>query len=74
MKKVNPHKAMLWFVLILLYAVLTYRILFVSVPAMLREADTLVNTLGFVAAVCWIAITVYIAVLLVNRKTLTKGN
>lgn len=57
----------------LLYLLLTYRLIFVSVPQMLREADTAVNTMAIVAAASWVACSAYVAALIVNRKTAKKG-
>lgn len=53
----KPSKLLPLVLLAFLYVVLTVRLLFVSVPQMLREADTVVNLLALVTIVAWAFIT-----------------
>lgn len=64
----GPKQVIAWSILSFLYVVLTVRLIFIAVPQMLREADTVVNTLGFVAVLCWALVSYYIVWTIIQRK------
>lgn len=64
----GPKQVIAWSILAFLYVVLTVRLIFIAVPQMLREADTVVNILGFVAVLCWALISYYCVWMIVQRK------
>lgn len=70
-KLLNPKKTLLLFTFGFVYLILTFQ-LSVAVPAMLREADTVSNLLGFVAVFAWFACTGYIGMSWHNRNLKTK--
>lgn len=73
MKKMfNPTKLFAYVLLAFVYVVLSVRVLFVVVPQMLREADTVVNLLALVAIVAWAYVSYCIVYLIRKRKNQPK--
>lgn len=69
---IHPKKVIAWGLMAFLYVVLSVRLLFLQVPQMLREADTVVNLLALVAVAAWALITYYVVYLIRNRKPTRK--
>lgn len=69
---IHPKKVLAWGLLAFLYAVLSVRLLFLQVPQMLREADTVVNLLALVAIAAWAFITFTVVYLILNRNPTRK--
>lgn len=68
----KPSKLLPLVLLAFLYVVLTVRLLFVSVPQMLREADTVVNLLALVAIAAWAFVTYCLWFHILKRKPTRK--
>lgn len=70
--KLRPSKVFAYGLLAFVYVVLSVRVLFVVVPQMLREADTVVNLLALVAIVAWAYVSYCIVYLIRKRKNQPK--
>lgn len=68
MKEINPHKAVVWAILIFAYAMISFAVLGVHVPKMLREPDTALNITAVVLVAAWLLFTIYAVVLILRRK------
>lgn len=75
-QSINPHKALAWAVLIIIYVMLSVALLGVKAPQMLRAADTFLNVSALIAIASWALVTTYFVGILWlhhKRKPTKKG-
>lgn len=70
--KLRPSKVFAYGLLAFVYVVLTVCTLFIVVPQMLREADTVVNLLALVAIAAWAFVTYCLWFHILKRKPTRK--
>lgn len=69
MKEINPHKVVVCAILIFAYAMISFAVLGVHVPKMLREPDTALNITAVVLVAAWLLFTYYAVALIRKRKS-----